>query len=1008
MRVSNANLRLLAACGMAASLAGAALAQPTVINISGSTLFGDFFAAPASTNDFIDANNNNCPFHHTLGASCGLLADQLAPYGYAPFAPSEFWAVQYRESGSGNGFAELLNWGTRWSENAGTSSTNGDIKYDDTTVDNCRLNRTLYKTKAAGATPGILQVPPADANHPGGAPFICDETTLLATTDATSAGSKGFRFDMAVLDVPPRWFVTNTAASGSPLLTPGVAGYGNNTLKSVDPSTLGHSSQGQGLKSLTNSVGTTFNLYSPPAADDALTIFDTPIAFAVIGTITNFGTGMQDVTYSNLRYLTGTGRAGTGENLVFVTRDSGSGTRNGFDNSIGFDPSWGVGDNFGPKDTNGQRDVPGPLFVPSNKGSSGAMENCVQNQRLAIGYTGAERGASFLPAGKMEFLGLIDDVHPRASGYSPTAARPTIDNVLDNGLAGEADPSVGAPNPVKLTDGYRMGGPETFASVGDPRAAAPEHGGAGWPQWYYDMGDPRAVFEPASTHHAMRNSEAAAYLNNITRSIAAFSGSPGGTEATFSPGEYLGTFFVLSAATDYRQNLVTPFAMEVNTELNQPLQDYVRAVNVLGQPAYQAFGAGAGRSQAAGKVPSRLNASTTVVPPATPTPYSDGVVDEGYYVAQDGGHALYGSNLAMRNLIAGDFNGDGVRDLGDVADMIAAYRQRWDAAHPVWTAPNGSGALLARANSYAPPLAVPGSDAIIEVLGDFNGDGNFDAADVRYWADGLAIQPTGPHAGKLDRKAGFTAVDNASAAAGGGGGSINFFGVAAFSTGAAYTAGAARADVAGGRITDANGVLATVVGPNRIATLDSFKNARGFAPMGADGRVDGTDIDYVYANMRSAGIASPWSGGMSADWASLSQAVSFDLSADINGDLKVDANDVKEILDILGTCMGDVNLDGVVNQADRDIIVSNMGLTNSASFTVGWSTGDLNGDGIIDGADLALVCPADFNCDGVVAVGDIFDFLNAWFAGSQRANTDGGILGVSDIFAFLNAWFAGC
>jgi hypothetical protein len=53
-------------------------------------------------------------------------------------------------------------------------------------------------------------------------------------------------------------------------------------------------------------------------------------------------------------------------------------------------------------------------------------------------------------------------------------------------------------------------------------------------------------------------------------------------------------------------------------------------------------------------------------------------------------------------------------------------------------------------------------------------------------------------------------------------------------------------------------------------------------------------------------------------------------------------------------------------------------------------------------------CRADFNYDGHVAVQDIFDFLNAWFAGDPRADFDGGGLAVSDIFAFLNAWFAGC
>ncbi|HMN41639.1 MAG TPA: hypothetical protein PKE29_12395 [Phycisphaerales bacterium] len=67
-------------------------------------------------------------------------------------------------------------------------------------------------------------------------------------------------------------------------------------------------------------------------------------------------------------------------------------------------------------------------------------------------------------------------------------------------------------------------------------------------------------------------------------------------------------------------------------------------------------------------------------------------------------------------------------------------------------------------------------------------------------------------------------------------------------------------------------------------------------------------------------------------------------------------------------------------------------------------------------------CRADFNRDGTFEVQDIFDFLNAWFAGCmvvgvtppstyncpQPADFNGsGALEVQDIFDFLNAWFAG-
>jgi hypothetical protein len=54
-------------------------------------------------------------------------------------------------------------------------------------------------------------------------------------------------------------------------------------------------------------------------------------------------------------------------------------------------------------------------------------------------------------------------------------------------------------------------------------------------------------------------------------------------------------------------------------------------------------------------------------------------------------------------------------------------------------------------------------------------------------------------------------------------------------------------------------------------------------------------------------------------------------------------------------------------------------------------------------------CPADFNQSGSLSTQDIFDFLNAWFAGSAAADFNGANgLTEQDIFDFLNAWFAGC
>jgi hypothetical protein len=296
-----------------------------------------------------------------------------------------------------------------------------------------------------------------------------------------------------------------------------------------------------------------------------------------------------------------------------------------------------------------------------------------------------------------------------------------------------------------------------------------------------------------------------------------------------------------------------------------------------------------------------------------------------------------------RNKTAGDFDGDGLRSPADVADMVAA----WSFRHAGGSWDGGSAATPAQRGRACP-----------EILGDFNGDGNFDDADVRYFADGLHLVNA-----QLDRRAGFIAVDEAFGG--------NFF-ATTLATGASYQNGATRADVAGALPT------------------------RGWAPNGHDGVVDARDIDYVCANF---GV-----------WSDLLDAVEIDLSADINGDLVIDLADVAEIVEnILDTRFGDVNLDGFVDATDEAIATANLGQAG------GWADGDMNCDGVIDAADIAIItganpCPADFNGDTLVNFFDISNFIAAYNVQDPAADVAApfGAWNFFDISAFIATYNAGC
>jgi hypothetical protein len=80
------------------------------------------------------------------------------------------------------------------------------------------------------------------------------------------------------------------------------------------------------------------------------------------------------------------------------------------------------------------------------------------------------------------------------------------------------------------------------------------------------------------------------------------------------------------------------------------------------------------------------------------------------------------------------------------------------------------------------------------------------------------------------------------------------------------------------------------------------------------------------------------------------------------------------------------------------------------SYQVRCVVSDASGCGsVTSNAVTYTICPADFNCSNTLSVQDIFDFLNAWFAGDARTDFDhDNSLLVADIFAYLNAWFVGC
>ncbi|MBL8758965.1 MAG: hypothetical protein JNK35_11105 [Phycisphaerae bacterium] len=1019
-------MSLLAACGAAAGIGAVspmAAAQPTVINTSGATLLENFFRARASTIDYIDVDGNGVARGYPNSQ-----VQQLAPFGLPQAFPNNqawpanvYWAFMNSSVGSTNGYQELIDHGRSYVTQPGTN-TNAAVSLRINARTAAIYNR--YRFISAGAanddSGGTNPEVPAgfgsifNSNNPMGAPIrsTMDGTfRALYTSSAVASTSPneglmdmgGLTVDIAPLDVPTTWATRVTTGTANFELNPLQPGYGNNATQPFDKDgrRTANGTRSNTLATLTggaNLSSTPPGVFNPSA--DANTIFDTSLAFAPVAPVVNFGTGVTRVTISDLRHLFAAGRMPTGENLMVVTRDSGSGTRNAWDNSLGLDPSWGVGDNTGPRNNGVQFDRLGPSYLPSNKQGNNRVEPSVINHRLGIGYVGPERGVEqgWLTGGQMEIADVLNDI------YGGTAyVRPTVDAVLDNG-----------PN------GFVISGPAVLASFGDPLSAPPEKGGLGWlePQdgtgfvdingnGVRDAVEPR----PANLNPAMRNVEAAAYLNNINRSIAAFTSLPGSDQSLFTPGEFAATQFVLLGSVDFVKNPVDPIDLIPNPNLNQSLQDFVRtqAGSVYANPAYQAFGNSVAPNtpnSRAGKVPLRSTLAQLglLQPPITVNPYSDAAVvpDASGYAIDDAaltapgeatpGRLTYGSNLPLRNLIAGDFNANGVRDVGDIVEMVKAYRERYEGVN--WDPPAASGALLALSNTTGQSVA-PGLTSI-EVIGDFDGDGSFTTGDVRYFADGLLIV-----SGRLDRAAGFTAVDQAYATLTG---NSNFFGTT-LATGKAYQAGDSRGDVANaaGRATPGfaptggdGGALFYAVGANNTI-------AKSDIPAAQRNVIDGFDIDYVYQQFKR----NPRVADGALDWANLSEAIGGDLSCDMNGDLVVNQADVDVLVgQVLCTTYGDVNLNGIGSYEDFRVACVNLGTAG------GWARGDVDGDGTVTAADIDLIKAsgrvADFNNDGNIDPDDLSDFIAGYFALPSAPETDlncDGVIDPDDLSDYLGLFF---
>ncbi|MEL7089905.1 MAG: hypothetical protein AAGL98_15925, partial [Planctomycetota bacterium] len=339
------------------------------------------------------------------------------------------------------------------------------------------------------------------------------------------------------------------------------------------------------------------------------------------------------------------------------------------------------------------------------------MEVAVENIRLGVGYQGIVNNAGpDSAANRYEILNIQNDlaggtefVRPVLNQTAPNGDRSnTFNNIVFNG---DAD------------TGWQIGAVQTLSTIGNPFAgtiivdvdgvarfddAANALAGEKVFAEYNEAGANAPVIGSFTDGDAaMDDPYAALYIRNIEQSIAAFTAAPDDPANDGTPGQFLASNFALVAAAEALPNDQAPEG-SLPSSVDPAIQAALQAPNVLPTNAIEAAYGGD-----YGNAPSRDNRGPSLDNSDT---YSDGLT--GNYVANDGTAITYSTTLTAgtavgdANAIAGDFDGNIVRDANDIDDMVQAFE-------------------AAQANNRASLTGAKAKQSL-EIIGDFDADGNFD------------------------------------------------------------------------------------------------------------------------------------------------------------------------------------------------------------------------------------------------------------------------------------------
>lgn len=666
----------------------------------------------------------------------------------------------------------------------------------------------------------------------------------------------------------------------------------------------------------------------------------------------NPGTGLSKITEEDAKWLQATGRLPNGANFNSSVRDIGSGTRNQAGNNLKLDPSW----------ASGERDR---VNADGSDKDPFAFNNNDDRPSASITYGDKTSGSSRLRP-TIQFarmgLGVLSSGDVGGSGRGNGGTSPLRVLAIDWDDAGETGSAIGdfvQPTLANVADGkYHMWSASQAVTVTPDGTTVLTAGAA-------IKGDTDDDASGTGIHRK--------FLNNISGSIAAF-GDPNTNQTPFD---------AIAAASF------------IPTSIMKKTKVYDGDVQT-DNPNFNASALDTFLSQSASSSTNLIGALNW----ASPATHNGNLGDAGTRytifapgnnrVARDQATANAEANLTIdieaRTVLAGDFNGDGARDLADTEALAMAYaapaaylatgtsgQRAYNGAEVASlesaTVSRVTGGTTGSGNIAGSSLTFTAGEEGLIVLSDFNGNGNVtpttdgngtvasvERADVKYFLYGAAIDTTG-YADKM---------------------------------GDGIRLGQLKKNAAIDRFNAELNALATA-GTITQAQADAAKFNK--FDVDGDGDLDRSDAAYVDRNVGKnytnlIDVLSTWDDLVSAE---------LDDNNAITAVMVSGTSDFKLIRDALGSLLisGDTNFDGSVNFDDLLKLAQNY---NGAGIDQ-WSDGDFDLNGAANFDDLLSLAQNYGN--GSLVAGELNEAFLADWALAQSIVPEPGLLAVLPLAGLL-------